>query len=82
MVDLRPVNQKLILRSIRLIREVTGCSPEQAENAFAESGKNPKTAIVMVLLGTDKGRAETLLQEAGGHISALTEKEKRNCIFM
>ncbi|MDR1443792.1 MAG: N-acetylmuramic acid 6-phosphate etherase, partial [Treponema sp.] len=71
MVDLRPVNQKLVLRSIRLIREVTGCSPEQAEAAFGMSGKNPKTAIVMVLLETDRERAETLLQEAGGHISAL-----------
>jgi N-acetylmuramic acid 6-phosphate (MurNAc-6-P) etherase len=50
---------------------------EQAEEAFAESGKNPKTAIVMVLLGTDKERAETLLQEAGGHISALTEKRQK-----
>jgi N-acetylmuramic acid 6-phosphate etherase len=77
MVDLRPVNQKLILRSIRLIREVTGCPPEQAEKAFAESGKNPKTAIVMVLLGVDKERAETLLQEAGGHISALAGKKQR-----
>jgi N-acetylmuramic acid 6-phosphate etherase len=74
MVDLKPVNQKLILRSIRLIREVTGCSRERAEEAFAGSGKNPKTAIVMVLLGADKARAETLLQEAGGHISALAGK--------
>lgn len=76
MVDLKPVNQKLILRSIRLIREVTGCSAERAEEAFAESGKNPKTAVVMVLLGVDKGRAETLLQEAGGHISALADKKQ------
>jgi N-acetylmuramic acid 6-phosphate etherase len=75
MVDLRPVNQKLILRSIRLIRDVTGCSMERAEEAFAGSGKTPKTAIVMVLLGVDKGRAETLLREAGGHISALERIE-------
>jgi N-acetylmuramic acid 6-phosphate etherase len=74
MVDLRPVNRKLILRSIRLIREVTGCSPERAEEALTASGKNPKTAIVMVLLGTDRERAETLLREAGGHISALAAK--------
>jgi N-acetylmuramic acid 6-phosphate etherase len=73
MVDLRPVNRKLILRSVRLIREVTRCSTGQAEAAFAASGKNPKTAIVMVLLGTDKARAEALLKEAGGHISALAE---------
>ncbi|MDR3139528.1 MAG: N-acetylmuramic acid 6-phosphate etherase, partial [Treponema sp.] len=78
MVDLRPVNQKLILRSIRLIREVTGCLQEQAERAFAASGKNPKTAIVMVLLGTDKARAEGLLEETGGHISALVGEKGRD----
>jgi N-acetylmuramic acid 6-phosphate etherase len=78
MVDLKPVNQKLILRSIRLIREVTGCSRERAEEVFAGSGKNPKIAIVMVLLGADKTRAETLLQEAGGHISALAGKAEKN----
>jgi N-acetylmuramic acid 6-phosphate etherase len=74
MVDLRPVNHKLLLRSVRLIRQVTGCSPEQAEAAFAASRKNPKTAIVMILLGTDRERAEVLLKEAGGHISALAVK--------
>jgi N-acetylmuramic acid 6-phosphate etherase len=34
MVDLRPVNHKLILRSIRLIRQVTGCSEEKAYEAL------------------------------------------------
>jgi N-acetylmuramic acid 6-phosphate etherase len=77
MVDLRPVNQKLILRSIRLIREVTGCSRERAEEAFAGSGKNPKTAIVMVLFEVDKERAKNLLREADGHISALTGKTEK-----
>jgi N-acetylmuramic acid 6-phosphate etherase len=77
MVDLRPVNQKLILRSIRLIREVTGCPQKQAEAAFAASGKNPKTAIVMVLLRTDRERAEILLKEADGHISLVAEKAGR-----
>jgi N-acetylmuramic acid 6-phosphate etherase len=71
MVDLRPVNRKLILRSIRLIREVTGCSAERAEAVFETAGKNPKIAIVMVLLETDRERARALLEEAGGHISAL-----------
>jgi N-acetylmuramic acid 6-phosphate etherase len=71
MVDLRPVNRKLVLRSLRLIREVTGCSAGQAEAAFAASEKNPKTAIAMILLGADRERAEILLREAGGHISAL-----------
>jgi N-acetylmuramic acid 6-phosphate etherase len=71
MVDLKPVNHKLVLRSIRLIREVTGCDEEAAREAFNASGKNPKAAIVMVLLGVDKEKALALLKEANGHISAI-----------
>jgi N-acetylmuramic acid 6-phosphate etherase len=74
MVDLKPVNHKLVLRSIRLIREVTGCSEEKAQEAFEASLKQPKTAIVMVLLGVDREQALRLLEEANGHISAIVEK--------
>jgi len=71
MVDLKPVNHKLILRSIRLIREVTGCSEEEAASALEASAKRPKVAIVMVLLGVDAEKAARLLEEANGHISAI-----------
>ncbi|GHT64973.1 N-acetylmuramic acid 6-phosphate etherase [Spirochaetia bacterium] len=74
MVDLKPVNHKLILRSIRLIRELTGCSEEQARESFEASEKNPKAAIVMVLLGVEKRRAQELLEEAEGHISVILGK--------
>ena len=76
MVDLRPVNHKLILRSIRLIREVTGCSEEKAMEALEASGKKPKTAIAMVLLGVGQEEASRLLREADGHISAIVENKK------
>jgi N-acetylmuramic acid 6-phosphate etherase len=79
MVDLRPVNHKLVLRSLRLIREVTGCSEEQARVAFDASAegtvKNPKAAIVMVLLGVGREEALSLLKQSGGHIRALMEKQ-------
>jgi len=71
MVDLKPVNHKLILRSIRLIREVTGCAEEEARESFEASGRHPKTAIVMVLLKKDRDEAEKLLGDADGHISLL-----------
>jgi N-acetylmuramic acid 6-phosphate etherase len=71
MVDLKPVNYKLVLRSIRLIREVTGCTEEEAKKSFEASGKSPKTAIVMVLLKKDRDEAEKVLKEADGHISLL-----------
>jgi N-acetylmuramic acid 6-phosphate etherase len=72
MVDLKPVNQKLILRSLKLIREITGCPAEEAETAFAAAGKDPKIAMVMILLKVDPQRAGELLREADGHISRLT----------
>ena len=71
MVDLRPVNHKLVLRSIRLIREVTGCSEEKDQEAFAASLRKPKTAIVMILLGVDREEALRLLQDANGHIGVI-----------
>ena len=77
MVDLRPVNHKLILRSIRLIRQVTGCSEEEARYALEASQRQIKIAIVMVLLGTDREEALRLLAEADGHISIIVERERK-----
>jgi N-acetylmuramic acid 6-phosphate etherase len=71
MVDLRPVNQKLVQRSIRLIREVTGCSVDAAARAFVAANKAPKTAIVMLLCGADRATAECLLAAANGHIGGV-----------
>ncbi len=68
MVDLRPVNRKLVERSKRIIRQATGCSLPQAEQAFEASGRKPKIAILMVLLDVDRARAEDLEQRAEGRI--------------
>jgi N-acetylmuramic acid 6-phosphate etherase len=81
MVDLKPVNHKLVLRSLRLIREVTGCSEEEARSALEASARRPKVAIVMVLLGVDMENAACLLEEANGHISAIVEKKELRPIW-
>jgi len=78
MVDLQPVNHKLFLRSIRLIREVTGCSEVDALtalNASAEEGdiKSVKIAIVMILFCTSREGAKELLAKSNGHIGALNK---------
>lgn len=69
MVDLTPVNKKLVDRSKRLIRQATGCSSEVAEAAFMESGGKPKLAIVMILLGVKKEKAKALIEMGGGRIA-------------
>lgn len=69
MVDLKPVNRKLVERSKRLIRQATGCTREEAESAFEASGRRPKIAIIMVLLKVDRSEAERLERQGGGLIA-------------
>jgi len=68
MVDLMPVNKKLVVRSKRLIQIATGCDPETADQAFEDSRRRPKVAIVMVLLGISREQAQQLLQANEGRI--------------
>jgi N-acetylmuramic acid 6-phosphate etherase len=69
MVDLTPVNFKLVERSKRLIRQATGCDREKAEHVFTLSGEKPKIAILMILLDIDKEQAENLIRQGGGRIA-------------
>ena len=70
MVDLSPVNKKLVERSKRLIRQATGCSREEAARAFDAAGRRPKIAIIMLLVGVDRAEAERLEKAGGGPIAA------------
>jgi N-acetylmuramic acid 6-phosphate etherase len=70
MVDLSPVNRKLVERSKRLILQATSCSPETARNAFETSGRRPKIAIIMILLGVDRAEAERLDARSDGPIAS------------
>ena len=68
MVDLRPTNEKLVERSKKIIMEATGCSMETAVQCFEESGRQVKTAIVMILLSCDCKEAEQRLSSNQGFI--------------
>lgn len=76
MVDLRPVNSKLIQRSIRIIKLATSCDDETARQIFMKSGKKPKTAILMILLDIKNHEADSLLSECDGLISMAVRKFK------
>ena len=66
MVDLRPVNTKLVARSIRMIEAITGVTEERAAEAFEQSAHTTKTAIVMAAYDVPKKKAEALLAEHPG----------------
>lgn len=68
MVDMVPVNRKLLQRAIRLIMSATGCTQAKAEEAFEASARNPKTAIVAILAGIDADAARNRLVAANGRV--------------
>ncbi len=73
MVDVRPANAKLQVRSQNIVMEATGCGREQAASALAEAGGHAKTAIVSILLGVDAATAEAELERARGRVRAAVE---------
>ncbi len=79
MIDLRPVNAKLVQRSIRLIQDITGLDKEKSEDYFLRSDKNVRLAVVMALFNIDKNKAKLLLKENNNNINniinALKHKE-------
>jgi N-acetylmuramic acid 6-phosphate etherase len=68
MVDLRPVNRKLVRRALRLVERLGGVGGDRAAELFRLSGGDVKKAIVMGRRGVDPSEAETLLSRAEGHL--------------
>lgn len=79
MVDVVPSNQKLKLRAIRIIQDITRCSHLNAEDALKNSGGNCKKAILMQLLQISKAEAEQMLERSEGSLrKALTGSQTRS----
>ncbi len=63
MVDLTPINGKLVTRAINIISTAADISKEEASTLLKESKMRPKVAIVMALTGKDAKEAEDLLKK-------------------
>jgi N-acetylmuramic acid 6-phosphate etherase len=73
MVDLRATNTKLIIRTRRIVAELTGLSEAEAEQQLAACGGELKTAIVAHCRAVSADEARRLLIKAGGQLrGALT----------
>ncbi|MNI03116.1 N-acetylmuramic acid 6-phosphate etherase [compost metagenome] len=68
MVDLNPSNEKLVYRAKRIIRLATDADDNTVNTAFEASNGHVKTAIVMILTGTNQSRAAELLSLSGGFV--------------
>lgn len=73
MVDLRATNSKLVVRSRRIMAELTGLSEADAEIRLRESGGELKTAVVSVLRNLPPESARELLKSCGGQLRSALE---------
>jgi|DewCreStandDraft_2_1066082.scaffolds.fasta_scaffold00172_81 N-acetylmuramic acid 6-phosphate etherase len=68
MVDVRPLNWKLLERARRIVAEAAGISYEEAARILEASGNQVKAAIVMAITGCDLPSALERLNRAGGFV--------------
>lgn len=69
MVDVRPTNQKLTQRALRLIVALAHTDEKTARRLFIESGKHVKTAIVMHHKNCTRKTAQKKLKKANGFLA-------------
>ena len=69
MVDVRPTNQKLVARAIRLICMVAQTDEKTARQLLLSSNKNVKTAVVMHKQSCSRAQAQKILKKANGFLA-------------
>ncbi|MDR2338404.1 MAG: N-acetylmuramic acid 6-phosphate etherase [Deltaproteobacteria bacterium] len=73
MVDLQPLNKKLIVRQRRIVAKVGNVSEEVAEQKLVECNRETKTAIVSLLYNLSPSAARKKLAEHGGVIRKIIQ---------
>lgn len=68
MVDVQPTNQKLRVRSVRIVSEATGLPEAEAKEALERAGGDVKVAIVATILRIDADDAHDRLKSADGRV--------------
>ena len=78
MVDMRPTNQKLQDRAVRIVQKALNIADKAEADALLESaGRDVKTAIVMRSMGVTKEKAQEALRENGGFVRKVQESLKK-----
>ena len=76
MVDVKPTNQKLRARAVRILLQVAGIDEKRAEELLSACGGEVKTAIVAARLDCTPQAARLALERAGGMVrQALGEND-------
>jgi N-acetylmuramic acid 6-phosphate etherase len=68
MIDVKPSNQKVSHRILRILAEASGKSMSAAEHALRQAGRNLRVALVMLKVGVDVQEAKKKLQTVRGNL--------------
>jgi N-acetylmuramic acid 6-phosphate etherase len=71
MVNMKPLNKKLIKRSIDMISEIANTDLKSAEKLFECSNQEIKTAIVMYIKKISYQKAKNLIKDNDGFLSRI-----------
>ena len=71
MISVKPLNNKLINRSIEIIAEITNLNTKKSEELFYKSDKNIKVAIVSYLKNMSFSESQALLDKNKGFLSRI-----------
>ncbi len=78
MVDLQPTNEKLRIRTRRILRELAGIEEDEAARLLDRCSGNLKRALVAALAGVEPARAAELLERHGGQVRrAVAGRDRR-----
>jgi len=66
MIDLKPVSEKLRSRARRILKILTGVDSRKANEMFERSGRDLKTALLMIEADTSMTIAREALKESSG----------------
>ncbi len=74
MVDVRPSNEKLRARAVRIVELATGLSSSAARELFERAGGETKTSIAVGLTGLSVDEARVQLQSAEGRLREVLDQ--------
>lgn len=72
MIDLTPINEKLVNRSIEIVKQITNCDFNTAKEIYFEV-KNVKLACIMIAKKVDKIKANQLLEKCNNNLREALE---------
>ena len=70
MVDVKPTNVKLRERALRMVRDITGATRTEAQDALVANDNSVKQTITALRLDLDPADAAAQLTKHGGRLRA------------